>query len=169
MVIFGLTDHLKTSGELKPDFRATVFVNDREVLTRRFGAGDALATGPAVVRLPAADLPAGKNAVRVSKTGRGTLYWSARATYVSSEKRLEKSGSVSLNLLRDYYRLVPEQKGETIVHRLVPLEGELHPGDVLVGRLALSGGGRRYPIIEDPLPARGPVVQPDDLSQIAGP
>ena len=166
MVIFGLTDYLKASGELKPDFHATVFVNDREVLTRRFTAGDALATAPAVVHLPAADLPAGKSAVRVSKTGRGTLYWSARATYVSSEKRLEKSGSVSLNLLRDYYRLVPEQKGETIVHRLVPLEGELHPGDLLVGRLTLSGGRWRYLMIEDPIPAGTEFVKRDDLYEI---
>ena len=119
------------------------------------------------MRLPAAGLPAGKSAVRVSKTGRGTLYWSARATYVSSEKRLEKSGSVSLNLLRDYYRLVPEQKGETIVHRLVPLEGELHPGDLLVGRLTLSGGRWRYLMIEDPIPAGTEFVKRDDLYEIA--
>ncbi len=166
MVVYGLTDYLKASGELKPDFGVTVFVNDREVLKRRFGAADALATGPAVVRLPAADLAEGKNAVRLAKSGAGTLYWSARASYVSSETRLEKSGSLSLNLLRDYFRLVPEQKGEAIVHRLTPLEGDLHPGEVLVGRLTLTGGPWRYLMIEDPIPAGTEFVKRDDLYEI---
>ena len=36
MVIYGLTDYLKATGELNPNLNATVFVNDQPVLTKKF-------------------------------------------------------------------------------------------------------------------------------------
>ena len=42
MVIFGLTDYLKQSGELKPNLQATVTVNGKPVLAKAFGPADAL-------------------------------------------------------------------------------------------------------------------------------
>ncbi len=42
MVIFGLTDYLKQSGELKPNLQATVTVNGKPVLSKAFGPADAL-------------------------------------------------------------------------------------------------------------------------------
>ncbi len=57
MVIYGLTEVVAKSGELKPDFTATVYVNDKAVLTKRFTAGEALL--PATLRLTADQLSAG--------------------------------------------------------------------------------------------------------------
>ena len=40
MVIYGLTDYLKVSNELTPNLTATVFVNDKAVLTRKITEAD---------------------------------------------------------------------------------------------------------------------------------
>ncbi|HSC77838.1 MAG TPA: hypothetical protein VLB32_04685, partial [Candidatus Acidoferrales bacterium] len=104
--------------------------------------------------------------VRVSKSGPGVLYWSARIEYYSTQEKLERMGRVSLNLLRDYYRLVPERVNDRIVYNLQPLEGPLQTGDVLAVRLTLSGGSWRYLMVEDPIPAGTEFIERDDLYEL---
>lgn len=166
MVIYGLTDYLKASGELRPSFSVTVAVNGRQVLSRRFTEADALAVTAPVVRLPAQELAMAGNKVRISKSGEGRLYWSARAEYYSTEEKLQRTGTVSLNLLREYFKLVPVREGERIVHRLEPLQDALQPGDILVARLTVSGSNWRYLMVEDPIPAGTEFIERDDLYEI---
>jgi len=166
MVIYGLTDYLGKSGELRPNYSVTVWVNGREVLSRRFGEADALAPGPAPIRLGAEQLAAGKNRIRLSKSGEGRLYWSARGEYYSTASRLAGMGSVSLNLLREYFKLAPSPEGGKIVYRLEPLAGSAQRGDVLAVRLTVSGGGWRYLMIEDPIPAGAEFIERDDLYEL---
>jgi hypothetical protein len=166
IVVFGLVDFLKASGELRPDFGVRVWVNDREVLRQRFGAEDALSSSPPVVRLLAEELAPGANRVRIEKSGEGRLYWSARADYFSAEEKLARTGTVSLNLLREYFRLVPSREEGKIVYRLEPLAGTLAPGDTTVVRLTVSGGEWRYLMVEDPIPAGTEFIERDDLYEI---
>ena len=163
MVLYGLTDYLKVSGELKPNFEATVWVNQKQVYTKRFGETDVSAlTGPPV-RLGPDALKPGSNSIRIVRTGPGAAYWSARATYYSSEQRLEQKGSVRLNVLREYFRLEPVQEKDKIVWAATPLEGEVKPGDILSVRLTVSGGPWRYLQVEDPIPAGTEFIERDDL------
>jgi len=165
MVIYGLIDYLKLRGELKPNYSIKVWVNDKEVLSKRFSEAGVLATDTPVVQLTADQL--GDSArVRISKSGPGMLYWSARIEYYSTQEKLERMGRVSLNLLRDYFRLTPEREGDRIVYNLQPLEGPLQPGDVLAVRLTLSGGAWRYLMIEDPIPAGTEFIERDDLYEL---
>jgi hypothetical protein len=143
-----------------------VWVNDREVLRQRFGAEDALSSSPPVVRLLAEELAPGANRVRIEKSGEGRLYWSARADYFSAEEKLARTGTVSLNLLREYFRLVPSREEGKIVYRLEPLAGTLAPGDTTVVRLTVSGGEWRYLMVEDPIPAGTEFIERDDLYEI---
>ena len=166
MVIYGLTDYLGKSGELRPNYGVTVWVNDREVLSRRFGEADALAPAPAPIRLPAGQLAAAKNRIRIRKSGEGRLYWSARGEYYSTAGRLAGTGSVSLNLLREYFKLTPSEEGGKIVYRLDPLAGTVERGDVLAVRLTVSGGSWRYLMVEDPIPAGAEFIQRDDLYEL---
>lgn len=166
MVIFGLIDYLRAGGELRPDFQVTVWVNDRQVHTQRFTTADATAVASPVIRLGPEQLADGANRVRIEKRGEGRLYWSARAEYFSAEEKLERTGTVALNILREYFRLAPEREAGRIVYRLEPLAGELAPGDVLVVRLTVSGGGWRYLMVEDPIPAGAEFVERDDLYEI---
>jgi hypothetical protein len=166
MVIYGLIDYLKHSGELNSNFTVTVTVNSREVLARRFGAADALAPQAVTARLRAEDLPEGASKIRISKSGSGRLYWSARGEYFSTEEKLTRTGTVQLNLLREYFRLVPEKRGDQIVHRLDPFDGTAAQGDVLAVRLTVSGGEWRYLHLEDPIPAGTELIAREDLYQI---
>ena len=166
MVVYGLTDYLRQSGELRPDFGVTVWVNDRPVLERRFGEADSLAGAPVEVRIPASQLASGQARIRLRKSGAGRLYWSARAEYYSTASRLVATGSVSLNLLRDYFRLAPAQEGGRIVYRLEPLEGAVRKGDVIAVRLTLTGGQWRYLMLEDPIPAGAEFIERDELYEL---
>lgn len=166
MVVFGLTEYLKVSGELQPNFGATVWVNDKQVFSKRFTEADVFALTPPVIRLPAEELALGGNRVRISKNGQGVLYWSARAEYYSTQEKFERMGKVSLNLLREYFKLVPSREEERMVYRLEPLEGSVQAGDILLVRLTLSGGQWRYLIVEDPIPAGTEFIERDDLYEI---
>jgi uncharacterized protein YfaS (alpha-2-macroglobulin family) len=166
MVIY-VTDYLKRSGELTPDYGFTILVNDKPVLERRFTEADARALRPVTIRLSANQLAAGQNRIRVSRAGDGRLYWSARADYYSTAGAMTPRGDVALSLKRDYFRLAASDAGGRLVHRLQPLEGSVAQGDVIAVRLTLQGGSWRYLLIEDPLPAGAEAVDRDDLYTIA--
>lgn len=168
MVIYGITDYLEASGELKADYSLAVELNGRQVLSRRITAADVTSLDPPTLRFPASELAAGTNHVRIRKDGAGVLYWSARGDYYSTDEKLSATGTVQLNLLREYFRMVPAQDGERIVYRIVPLEGDVAPGDVLAVRLTVTGGQWRYLMIEDPIPAGTEFIPRDDLYQIQG-
>lgn len=166
MAVFGLLEYVKISHEFEADFTASVFVNDKLVLTRRFTRADTMKSELPHVILPADQLRTGENAVRIQKAGTGRLYWSARGEYYSTEKRFFQNNKISLSIARDYYRLKPAQVGDTIVYDLEPLSGEVHSGDVIAVRLSVSGSEWRYLLVEDPIPAGAELIQRDDLYRL---
>ncbi|MDQ6700951.1 MAG: alpha-2-macroglobulin, partial [Acidobacteriota bacterium] len=166
MVIYGLTDYLKATAELKPNFNATVSVNGKTVLTHSFRAADALAPASPKLRIAAADLAAETNEIRVERAGEGRLYWSVRQEYYSTEQKFVKTGSTELNLLRDYFKLTPGKDGEKIVYKLDPLQGALAVGDVVAVRLTVTGGDWKYLLVEDPIPSGAEFIERDDLYQM---
>lgn len=167
MVVYGLVDYLRQSRELRPNFSLTVWVNEQPVLERRFGEPDALSAAPVEVRLGVAQVNPGANRIRITKSGEGRLYWSARAEYYSGAERLAPSGTVSLNLLREYFRLTPRQESGRIRYRLELLSDAVQRGDLLAVRLTVSGGDWRYLVMEDPIPAGTEFIQRDDLYELA--
>ncbi len=162
MVIYGLTDYLKATGELKPDMTATVTANGRQVLTKRFQAADALSIETNKVVVPAG----AANDVQVSMQGTGRVYWSVRGNYYSTEQKLVKAGSVSLNLLRDYFKLNPVQEKGRILYNLDPLAGALAVGDILAVRLTVTGSNWKYLLVEDPIPAGAEFIEKDGLYEL---
>ncbi len=163
MVIFGLTEYLKASHELEANFKAEVYVNGQQVLARPFTAADGFNPVQPEVHLNAAQLQPGRNEIRVHKTGIGRLYWSASGTYYSTEKHLIQSGKYSLNITRDFYRMVADSTGGKITYNLLPLSGELHVGDVVAVRVTVGGNEWRYLLVEDPIPAGAEFIERDDL------
>ncbi|HWR53863.1 MAG TPA: MG2 domain-containing protein, partial [Bryobacteraceae bacterium] len=166
MVIYGLTDYVKASGELKPDFAVTVRVNGREVLSRRFTAADAFAPQPPVVRLSEAELAPGMNEVAVSKNGTGKLYWSARAEY--HRPATQAISRSDLSITREYFRLTPQREDGRITYDLAPLDRALAPGDTVAVKLTLNAPDEKYLMIEDPIPAGAEFIERDDLYEIKG-
>ncbi len=163
MVIFGLTEYVKASHELEANFKAEVYVNGKQVLTRAFTAADGFNPVQPEVHLNASQLLPGKNEIRIHKAGIGRLYWSASGTYYSTEKHLVQSGRYALNITRDYYRMVADSSGGKITYNLQPLSSELHVGDVLAVRVTVGGNEWRYLLVEDPIPAGAEFIERDDL------
>ena len=163
LAVDGLTEYLKRSGELKPDFTVNVEVNGKRILTKRFTQDDVMGIRSAIVKVPAEF----SNKIRITRTGEGRAYWSAKAGYYSTEDKLQKSGTIALNLLRDYFKLVPTKRAGRIVYQLERVTGEFQSGDIVASRLTLTGGDWRYLLLEDPIPAGAELIEKDDLYELA--
>jgi alpha-2-macroglobulin len=164
MVMYGLADYLRVTKELSPNLTATVYVNDRTVLTRKMDSATGL--NPPELVIDEGQLDRGTNHIRVVASGEGRLYYSVRAVHYSAEDQHQKTGSISLNLLRDYYRLVPAREGEKIVYDTVPLNGPASVGDILAVRLTVTGSEWKYMMLEDPIPSGTEFIERDNLYEI---
>ena len=165
MVIYGLTDYLERTQELKPNFNVDVQVNGKSVTTKKFTAADA--TAPSVsVTLNEAQLAQGANQIRLLKSGEGRLYWSARGEYYSNQSNVVNTGTFELSTVREYYKLTPQQTGDRLVYHLDKLSGPVQVGDTLAVRITVGGSDWRYLMIEDPIPSGTESVTRDDLYQL---
>jgi uncharacterized protein YfaS (alpha-2-macroglobulin family) len=165
--IFGLIDYLKVSGELKPNYAVSVFVNGKKLAERQVTEKDAANPLPIVVNVGPADLRAGANEIRVAKAGAGVLYWSAFASYFTREPRPAPAGSVKLNVVREYFKLSPERVQNRIVYAESPLAGTVQSGDVVVVRLTVNATEEQsYVEIEDPIPAGFEFIEQENLYEL---
>jgi alpha-2-macroglobulin len=164
MVIYGLIDYVKATNELNPNLTATVTVNGQAATTHIFNSEDAIDAPE--ISLDEVKLQPGINQVQVSSKGQGRLYYSVSAIHYSNQARLEKQGAIELNLLRDYFRMVPNKSGERIIYDLSPLEGSVTQGDILSVRLTVTGSDWRYLMVEDPIPAGTEFIERDNLYEI---
>lgn len=153
MVVFGLTDYLKRSGELRPNLDVEVFIDGKSAMQTRFTAADALKVDVPTLRLDSQAIGAQGAQVRVVAKGEGRVYWSAIAKHFSNPDGREREGSIGLNLLREYFSLQRVERDGRTLYRLGPMPGTLRPGDLIAVRLTVTGNDWRYLMIEDPIPA----------------
>ncbi len=165
MVIYGLTDYLERTQELKPNYSVEVQVNGKTVATKNFTAADAMAAATTVT-LNEAQLAPGANQVRIVKTGDGRLYWSARGDYYSNAPKVVNSGTFQLSTVREYYKLSPQQKDGRVVYHLDALSGPVQVGDTLAVRITVGGNDWKYLMIEDPIPSGTESIARDDLYEL---
>ncbi|MGB8510991.1 MAG: MG2 domain-containing protein [Pyrinomonadaceae bacterium] len=152
--IFGLTDYLKVSKELDPDYSVEVYVNGEQVLARQMTAADATGAQAFVVTRRNAEV-GGASEVRVVKHGHGMLYLSTTLTHFTNDEEVQAAATPALKLTRDYARLkiVEGDEEGTLKWQLEPLAGEVRSGDIIVSRLHVEGQKANYLMIEDPIPA----------------
>jgi uncharacterized protein YfaS (alpha-2-macroglobulin family) len=165
MVIYGLTDYLQRTQELKPNFSVEVQVNGKTVATRKFTAASATEP-PASITVTEAQLAPSANQVRLVKTGDGRLYWSARGEYYSSQPNAVNMGSFQISTVREYFKLTPRQTGDRLIYHLEKLDGPVQVGDTLAVRITVGGSNWRYLMIEDPIPSGTESIVRDDLYQL---
>ncbi len=121
---------------------------------RHFTPADAVSGASLVIDLDTQHLMAEGNDVQIVRaSGSGKMYWSLRGGYYSAKKQDVQRGTLSLNLTRDYYKLVPVQKDGKVVYALQPLNGTAQIGDVLAVHEAINGSPMKYLLLEDPIPA----------------
>ena len=165
MVVYGLTDYLERTQELKPDYSVDVQVNGKTVATKSFGASDAAAPATTIV-LNESQLGLGANQVRIAKKGDGRVYWSLRGEYDSTEWRVVNTGSFKLGVAREYYKLISMQKDGRVIYHLDKLDGPVQVGDTLAVRITVGGNEWKYLMIEDPIPSGTESIARDDLYEL---
>jgi uncharacterized protein YfaS (alpha-2-macroglobulin family) len=151
---------------LNAEFDVSVLVNGSAVSRRHFTVSDATAGAQLVIDLPADKLHAQENNIQIVKHGTGKAYWSVQGKYFSTEQKLYQAGTLSLNITRDYFKLLAAQKDGQVVYRLEPLKGAVLPGDTLAVHLAVNGSPAKYLLIEDPIPAGTEFIQHEDSYKI---
>jgi alpha-2-macroglobulin len=156
MVIYGLTDYLRATHELTGNITATVYVNGAPVMTRKLDQ----------IALDESQLAQGANHIRITAQGEGRVYYSTRAQYSSADEKLQKTGTVALNLLRDYFKLAPSKQADHIVYDLNPLNGPVAVGDIVAVRLTVTGSEWKYLMVEDPIPAGTEFIERDSVYEL---
>jgi hypothetical protein len=152
--LYGLTDYVAASQELDANFDVEVLVNGTSAGKRHFSAADTTSGAALSIRLLAAQLNARDNTIAVVKHGKGRAYFSVLGSFYSTDKHLYQQGTLSLNLTRDYFKLVPvTTSNNTIEFQLEPLKGSVAVGDILAVHLGVGGSKEKYLMIEDPIPA----------------
>ncbi len=151
--IFGLTDYLKVSQELSPDYTMEVYLNGEQVLSRQMTSADAASAQTFVIGRKGTEV-GNTSEVRVVKRGRGMLYVSTTVVHYTNDEQTAAQSSPQLKLTREYLRLrvLENEKGQP-AWKLEPLAGDVHSGDLIVSRLRVEGEPARYLMIEDPIPA----------------
>jgi uncharacterized protein YfaS (alpha-2-macroglobulin family) len=151
--IFGLTEYLKVSRELEPDYMLEVYVNDEPVISRHITSMDVRTAQTFTVERKGRAVGS-TNRVRIVKRGRGALYLSSTLEYFTGDEEVAAQSSNDLKLTREYLRLrVTDNGNGTSGWKLEPLSGEVRSGDLIVSRLRVEGARAQYLMVEDPIPA----------------
>jgi uncharacterized protein YfaS (alpha-2-macroglobulin family) len=165
MVIYGLTDYLERTQELKPNYSVEVQVNGKSVASKKFTSSDALAPATTVT-LNDTQLGQVGNDIRIVKKGDGRLYWSTRGDYYSSQQQYVNAGTFKLSTARQYYKLTSQQQSGRVVYHLDGLSGPVQVGDTLAVRITVGGSAWKYLMIEDPIPSGTESIVRDDLYEL---
>lgn len=161
--IYGLTDYLKVSKELSPDYSFEIYLNGTKVAGQHIGSSEATNAQAVVITKKAAEV-SGSNQIRIVKKGRGALYVSTALEYFTADENVPAQSAYGLEITREYLRLrVSENENGKASWRVEPMSGELRSGDMIVVRLHLTGPRAQYLMIEDPIPAGA-----EQVGQVSG-
>ena len=167
-VIFALTDYLKMTNELEPDFSAEVFINGKQV-RKTFFEKDRLAPEDANIKLNHAAFPFvhGKNTIRIVKKGKGTLYAGADIELYYPDISFTKEQNFTIT--KEVFKLTETRAGNSIIYKKSNLD-KVKSGDLLLVKVKVktNRSDDQYMMVEDMFPAGFEVVNDDNLYNIEG-
>ena len=151
--IYALSDYLKVSKELSPDYTFEVYLNGIKVGGQHVGSSEAVNAETVTIWKKGGEIGSA-NQIRIVKHGKGALYVSSALEYFTAEDNVAAQSAGGLKITREYLRLrVSEDENGKGSWKVEPLTGELRSGDMIVVRLRLTGPRAHYVMIEDPIPA----------------
>ena len=170
-VIFALSDYLKTTNELNPDYSYKVYLNDKKIVSKKVGAGDVYSQ-PEEININGMtekNLINGDNYIKITKEGTGKLYFSGINRYYESEQSTTVKGN-TFNVRREYYLLRPEQKEGRIIYTKNDIDGGLKSGDELLVKtfVETKSDNLQYFILEDMLPSGFETIKDENKYEIEG-
>jgi uncharacterized protein YfaS (alpha-2-macroglobulin family) len=152
--IFGLTDYLKVSQELSPDYMVEVYLNGEQVLAQQMTSAEATSAKVFTIQKRGGEV-GNTNEVRIVKRGPGVLYLSTTLVHHTNDENTAAQGVPQLKISREYLRLeVVDKDDGGLGWKVAPLSGDIRSGDIIVSRLRVDGDKNlSYLMIEDPIPA----------------
>ena len=161
--IYGLTDYLRVSKELSPDYSFEIYLNGKKVAGQHIGSSDATSAQTISISKKGNELGP-SNQIRIVKHGKGALYVSSALEYFTADENVAANSAGGLKITREYLRLrVTDNEDGKASWKIEPLNGELRSGDMIVVRLRLTGPRAQYVMIEDPIPAGA-----EQVAQVSG-
>jgi hypothetical protein len=170
-VIYALSDYLKTTNELNPDYSYTVYLNGKEIVSKKIGTGD-IYSQPEEININGMiekNLINGDNYIKILKEGSGKLYFSGINQYYESEQSKTVKGN-TFNVRREYYLLRPEQREGKIIYTKNDMGGGLKSGDELLVKtfVETKSDNLQYFILEDMLPSGFEPIKDENKYEIEG-
>lgn len=170
-IVFALTDYLKITRELNPDYSVKVFVNDKEVLSKQFSFNDVYSENSTIKIDTEKDnlLKVGKNRIRIVKKGIGKVYFSALTEYFTTDiNSLDKENGFKIT--REYYLLEPHEMDGKIIYKKEKFNGKITGGKELLVKtfVETKTTDMEYFILEDMLPSGFEVVKDIERYSIEG-
>lgn len=170
MIIYAMTDYLKTSNELSPDYTVRVSLNGDIVFEKRMTSADVYMKGIPVV-IQNEKLRIGENELRIEKTGTGKVYFSSSLNYYNSQNKIPASEE-GFRIEREYFKLekYPSYVDEKITYRKNYFDGNVKSGDEVLVKLRVHSKSEDYQyfMLEDPLPSGAEVIKDDWAFRIEG-
>lgn len=169
-VLFALTDYLKITKELEPDYTVSVLLNDEKIAEKQFNiknifeANEKLSFGIDKVKR----LNNGENKISIIKSGKGTLYFSGYNRYFAKPENLIKQNSFYIK--KEYYKLT-QFKGESgIIYKKEKIKKPLNSGDDVFVKLTVEMNDEdfQYVMLEDPFPSGFEIVKDEQHYNIDG-
>jgi uncharacterized protein YfaS (alpha-2-macroglobulin family) len=143
-VVMALSEYLKTSDEMEPDYEFSVKVNGNPIGDYKV-TKDNMFSFDGSIAVENSLLKAGSNKIEIKRQGTGRLYYSAYLKYYSSEEGI-KEGSSGISVEKTIYKKIDDEWKE--------FDGTLKVGEEIKIVLEIDGSrGYEYVIIEDPKPA----------------
>jgi len=153
-VVYAFTSYLLRSGEISPDYDMNLNVNGQTISDYRVNK-TALPERLRSLKLDKRQVKTGDNLIKISKTGRGVLYYTVRLRYFLDKPTIEPV-AMGMKVSRNYY-LISHKKNRKgrIMEITEPLPNRpLKRGEKLrVEVIVEADKDYQYVIIEDPLPA----------------
>lgn len=170
-VIFALTDYLKLTKELNPDYSIKIFLNDKEVSSYKFSKDDVYKEMVTITidGSKETSLRQGINRVRIKKNGTGKVYFSGLNEYFTTD--LKSIGNENgFKVRREYYILELKEMDGKIIYTKEKFTGEIKSGKELLVKtfVETKSSDMEYFILEDMLPSGFEVVKEIERYSIEG-
>ncbi len=170
-VIFALIDYIKITKELNPDFSIKVYLNQKEVFSKKITDKDINneLTEISFDGLKDNILIKGKNKIRIEKSGVGKIYFAGINEYFKADIN-SVSNENGFKVRREYYILKPKQKDDKIIYVKEKFNGVIESGKELFVKTYVESKGSdlEYFILEDMLPSGFEVMKDLDRYVIEG-
>jgi len=149
--VYALSDFIRHTRELDPDYSVAVYVNDKKIRELRITRANALDLDGRIT-LGDADLRSGPNTIRIVKQGAGNLYYTTGMFFYTKEERIRGAGH-EVFVRRSFAKVALDPNNK---ERRTPLQygARLNSGDRIEVTLEIEAkNDYEYLVFEDPRPS----------------